>query len=82
MRKLYDLCVKTGSYQKDGETRNRYENIGALMEGDNGKFIFLKKTFNPAGVETQDGRESIIVSMFKEGGNNQQNNNQAAPPAP
>ena len=65
MKKLYDLAVKTGSYEKNGETKNRYENIGAVMEGENGQFMFLKRSFNPAGVPFKDGSESIIVSMFE-----------------
>ena len=64
MKKIYDLVVKVGSYQKDGQEKGRYENVGSLMENDKGKFIFLKKTFNPAGLNTDD-RESIIVSMFE-----------------
>lgn len=64
MKKLYDLAVKTGSYTKDGAEKNRYENIGAMMDGDNGPFIFLKRSFNPAGVPFRDGSESIVVSMF------------------
>lgn len=63
MKKLYDLAVKTGSYQSNGQTKNKYENIGSVMEGNNGQFIFLKKCFNPAGVESQGS--DIIVSMFK-----------------
>ena len=73
MKKIYDLAVKTGSYEKNGETKNRYENIGAVMEGENGQFMFLKRSFNPAGVPFKDGSESIIVSMFepkKETGSN------------
>lgn len=65
MKKIKDLAVKTGSYEKDGETKNRYENIGAIMQSDDGgKFMFLKRSFNPAGVPFRDGSESIIVSMF------------------
>lgn len=64
MKKLYDLAVRTGSYIKDGLEKGKYENIGAVMEGDNGKFMFLKRSFNPAGVPFKDGSESIIVSMF------------------
>jgi len=73
VKKVYDLAVKTGSYEKNGETKNRYENIGAVMEGENGQFMFLKRSFNPAGVPFKDGSESIIVSMFepkKETGSN------------
>lgn len=66
MKKIKDLLVKTGSYetQFDG-TKNRYENIGAIMEKeDGGKFMFLKRSFNPAGVPFKEGSDSIIVSMF------------------
>ena len=74
MKKVFELAVKVGSYQKDGETKNRYENVGAIMENDNGKFMFLKRSFNPAGIDA-DGKESIIISMFapKEKTGNAQN---------
>lgn len=69
-QKLYDLAVKTGEYVKNGETKSRYENIGAVMQNDNGKFIMLKRTFNPAGVNSD--RDNILVSMFEPRQNNQQ----------
>ena len=68
--KVADLAVKTGEYQKDGETKGRYENIGSLMQGDKGHFLILKRTFNPAGVPNPDDKDSVIVSCFE-----QQNNN-------
>lgn len=34
------------------------------MEGDNGPFILLNKIFNPAGVIGNEGKESILISMF------------------
>ena len=65
MKKIKDLAVKTGSYVVNNETKNRYENIGAIMEGQDGsKFMFLKRSFNPAGVPFKDGSTDIIVSMF------------------
>jgi len=64
MKKTFDLCVKVGSYQgKDGKEKGRYETIGSIVEGDKGPFMFLKRTFNPAGINSD--KESIIVSMFK-----------------
>jgi hypothetical protein len=63
-RKIKDLAVVTGTYQSNGETKKRYANIGALMEGDNGQFLMLNAHFNPAGVPRKDGSESILVSMF------------------
>jgi hypothetical protein len=66
MKKLYDLTVKVGEYEKNGETKSRYENIGSLMENDKGgMFIFQKKIFNPAGVPSREGSSDIIISLFK-----------------
>lgn len=65
-KKLYDLAVKTGEYTRDGETKGRYENVGSVLQmEDGGKMILLKRTFNPAGVPHKDGSDQIIVSMFK-----------------
>ena len=64
-KKLYDLAVVTGSYQQGNETKNRYTNIGVVMQKDDGgKFIMLHRHFNPAGVPFKEGSESILVSMF------------------
>jgi hypothetical protein len=62
MAKTHDLAVVVGEYQKDGQTKKKYENVGAVMESQNGPYILLKKTFNPAGVPGD--KESIILSMF------------------
>ena len=80
MRKLYDLAVKTGEYTNQyGETKGRWQNVGRVMQDDNGgKFILLNRTFNPAGVEVQPGRDSVALSMFppkdQNGGNSSGNN--------
>jgi hypothetical protein len=66
-KKLYDLAVKTGEYTVQGPTKGRYENVGAVMQSDDGgKFIMLKRVFNPAGVPDLSGRnsDSILLSMF------------------
>lgn len=66
MKKIYDLAVKTGEYQTaQGETKGKWLNVGAVMEGDNGKFIFLNRTFNPAGISNPENRDNIILSMFE-----------------
>ena len=80
-RKIYDLAVKTGTYQSQGETKNRYMNVGALMESDDGNsFIMLNACFNPAGVPRKEGSESILVSCFvpKDAGQQQQRQQPAA----
>lgn len=66
MKKTHDVVVKVGSYEKDGQTKNRYENIGSRMEKeDGGAFILIRRTFNPAGVPNPDNKDSIIISLFE-----------------
>lgn len=71
--KIADLAVKTGEYtDQQGQTKGRYENVGSLMQGDNGQFLILKRTFNPAGVPNPDCKDSVIVSCFEQQNNQQQ----------
>lgn len=62
--KIFDLAVTTGQYTQNGQTKNRYENIGAVFENDKGKFMSLNAYFNPAGIVRKSGSESILVSCF------------------
>ena len=64
-RKTHDLVVTTGEYQSQGQTKKRYQTVGALMEGDNGPFIMLEKWFNPAGVQDASGRSTLLISCFE-----------------
>ena len=74
----YNLAVKTGSYTNgQGEQKNRYENIGSVFQGDNGPFVILKRTFNPAGVPNPENKDSIIVSCFEPRDNGAQNQSNA-----
>lgn len=64
--KLYDVTVKTGSYtDAQGQPKGRYENIGVMMQGDNGPYLMLKRTFNPAGVPNEDNRDTVLCSLFE-----------------
>ena len=63
-KKVADLAVKLGTYEKDGQTKGRYQNIGAVMDGDNGQYILLDRHFNPAGVPNPDNKNSVLVSVF------------------
>jgi hypothetical protein len=66
IKKVKDLAVKTGEYQsKDGKQKNRYINIGSVMKSDNGEFILLNRTFNPAGVPNESNRDTVLVSIFE-----------------
>lgn len=77
--KLQDIAVKTGEYTNaQGEVKGRYENIGSLMQGNEGQFLILKRTFNIAGVPNPDNKDSIIASLFdpkQQNNQGQQQNN-------
>lgn len=87
--KVKDIAVKTGEYQKDGQTKGRYENIGSIFKSDDGgTFLLMKRTFNPAGVPNPDNRDTVLISVFdlrEEGGGQRQQSapaqRQAPPPA-
>ena len=63
--KLYDLGVPVAKYTVNGQEKTRWENIGSVMKGDNGPYIILKATFNPAAITRKDGADSIVISCFK-----------------
>jgi hypothetical protein len=64
--KTHDLAVKTGTYSKGGDTKNRYKNVGMVMTDDKGgKMYLLDRTFNPAGVPCDPEKDSIILSVFE-----------------
>ena len=65
-KRTKDLAVKVGTYQaKDGSTKNRYANVGTMMENEDGnKFLLIDPTFNFAGVRLEDGKDRVLVSLF------------------
>ena len=66
MAKKYDLAVKTGSYQdRDGNTKNKWQNVGVVLEGKYGPYILLNRTFNPAGVPSNGEDDVVAISMFE-----------------
>jgi hypothetical protein len=70
MTQTIDLVVALGKYtDKEGKEKTRYENIGKIVQKDDGgEFILLKRTFNPAGVPNPDNKDMVIVSMFSNEG--------------
>lgn len=69
----YNITVKTGSYEKNGETKGRYQTVGSVMEKDDGsRFILIDPLFNFAGVKREEGRDRVICSLMEPKDNNQQ----------
>lgn len=61
-KKTHTLAVKVATYTKDGQQKNRYAYIGAILTGKYGPFMLLEKTFNPAGVDCEGSQ--VKISMF------------------
>ena len=67
MKKLYDLVVAKDRYTRsDGEEKTNWQNVGVIMEKDDGsRFILIERSINFAGFPNPENRSSILVSMFK-----------------
>ena len=47
------LTAKVGEYQKDGQTKGRYVDLGVILSNSNGEYVLLDPTVNLAGVMLQ-----------------------------
>lgn len=70
-RVVKELAVVVATYEdrQSGQQKNRYENIGVMMEstdqqGRVNTFLMLNRSFNPAGVPFKPGSDKILISMF------------------
>jgi hypothetical protein len=65
-KRIYELAVKVGEYQKDGETKGRFMSVGSVMQSDDGgQFIMLNRAFNPAGVPVKDPQsDSVLIGCY------------------
>ena len=70
------LMAKVGEYQKDGQTKGRYVEIGVIMSTDNGEYALLSPSVDLAGVLMQQrimaqngsgkAGDRVMVSIFEE----------------
>jgi len=77
------ITAKVEEYQKDGEIKGKYVELGVILENQNGEFILLDPTINLAGVLAKQNamefakggqmRDNVMCSIFD---NNQQQGNQ------
>jgi hypothetical protein len=60
---LKNLAVSTGTYQDQrGEQKKRWKTVGKLLRNDNGEFLVMDRTFNPAGLP---GEGDVFISLFE-----------------
>ena len=85
MSKIGDLAIKVGEYEKDGEKKGKYTNVGVLMQGENGMFALLDPTVDLAGalvcqrlLNPQKAGDRVMCSVFEK---RAQTGSQAAPQA-
>ena len=76
--------AKVDSYQKDGETKGKYVEIGVILSNENGEYALINPGVNLAGVMMQQRinlnqtkGSSVMCSIF-DNDNQQSNNNQPA----
>lgn len=62
----YNITAVIGSYEKNGETKKKYQTVGMVMEkDDNSRFILLDPLVNLAAIPRSDGRDMIICSLME-----------------
>ena len=67
----YNITVKIGTYEKNGETKGKYQTVGKVMEKDDGsRFLFIDPFFN-FGAVNRDGKDSVICSLMEPKDNQQ-----------
>lgn len=62
------LVVKNGSYQKGGEEKTRWLQIGAVHEHEGREYITLDRHINLGALPTREGDTRVFVSIFDEDG--------------
>ena len=72
------LAAKTGEYQKDGQTKGRYVDVGALLSNQNGEYILLNPSVSLSGIlamqnaMSQQPRTNVMISIFDSDNQQQQ----------
>lgn len=79
-RKVADLTVKVGEYEKNGEKKGEYQNIGQVLVGDDGREMILVESWalSPSlpFLANRDRRRRVLLGRFEA-----QDAQQSKPPA-
>lgn len=72
-QRLGDLAIKVGSYESQGKTKNRYQRIGAVFQGERGLYAMIDTLFLSTQVleRSRDANgivpDRVLVSVFEDG---------------
>ena len=59
--------IANGTYQKDGQTKTVWKEIGVIMtSAKGGEFCLLDPTVNLAGFPREAGKDRLIASIFED----------------
>ena len=80
------LMAKVDSYEKDGQVKGKYLQIGVLLENENGPYALFEPTVNLAGVLQKQNkmnhaagkpvRDMVMASIFDNSQQGQQGGQQ------
>lgn len=65
---IYDLTIKNGEYNTNGESKPRWVNIGKIMRTDDrtrDPYFLIDPSINFAAFPREPGRDMVIGSCFK-----------------
>lgn len=65
------LAVANGNYQKDGQEKTRWVNVGVILEKNGKEFMLIDPTINFAAFPREQGKDMVMVGIFDD--SNQQN---------
>jgi len=85
------LAAKTGEYQKDGQTKGEYTNLGVILpSNDGGEYMLLDPTISLSGIlakqnvlamqQNKSVRDSVMISVFNDDQQSNQNQGQQGYP--
>lgn len=64
MAQKYDVVATVGTYEKDGETKYKNRNVGAIIQTKHGFRLKMDASFNPAGCPRDDDG-SVWLALFE-----------------
>ena len=62
---IKELAVVKSTYEKNGETKKVWMNIGQVHEHEGREYITLDPTVNLAALPRKQGDDRLFVSMFE-----------------
>jgi len=82
--------IKVGEYQKDGQTKGKYVELGVILSGENGEYALINPSVNIAGCLMQQrvmnqGKEKkgkgdmVMCSIFERDRDSGQSQDSPAP---